>query len=95
MSEALPVILASASKARHQILVNAGITHAREAADVDEKAIRDELQKSGTDVAAAATALARAKATAVAKSGSERSHPAGRSRASRTSSRRARPCRCR
>lgn len=67
MSGSLPVVLASASKARHQILVNAGVAHACDAADVDERAIRDELQKSGTDAAAAATALARAKATAVAK----------------------------
>lgn len=39
----------------------------RDAADIDEKAIRDDLLKSGADAAAAATALARAKATAVAK----------------------------
>ena len=67
MSEALPVVLASASKARHQILANAGIAHVCDAADVDEKAIRDELLKSGATAAAAATALARAKAAAVAK----------------------------
>jgi len=61
------VVLASASETRHRILTNAGIAHVCDAADVNEKTIRDELKKSGADAAAAASALARAKAAAVAK----------------------------
>jgi septum formation protein len=61
------VILASASAARHRVLAGAGVPHVCDPAGVDEKAILDEMRKSGADAPAAALALARAKAAAVAK----------------------------
>jgi len=49
------------------VLKNAGVAHARDPAAVDERAIRDELLKSGAAAETAALALARAKAAETAK----------------------------
>lgn len=48
------------------MLKNAGVAHARDPATIDERAIRDELLKSGATAETAALALARAKAAETA-----------------------------
>lgn len=65
-----PVVLASASKIRSKILLNAGVPHTCETSGIDEHIIKERLIGDGSDVETAASALAEAKAEDVA-----RNHP--------------------
>jgi septum formation protein len=62
MTLSLPLILASGSSARRQILAGAGVCFTVQPADVDEEAIKQELLAQGLDPKAMALALAEAKA---------------------------------
>jgi len=66
-----PLVLASASSARAEMLKRAGVAAAIDAADIDEAKIKRECLARGESVEDAALALAEAKACAVA-----RRHPA-------------------
>ena len=59
------MILASASKIRSQILLNAGIKHKCISANIDESKIKRELKKTSASVEFIAIALSKAKALAV------------------------------
>lgn len=63
------IVLASASRARREMLAAAGVAFTVVPADVDEPALRAELARSGegTDARAIAAALARAKAENVSR----------------------------
>lgn len=62
----IPVVLASASKIRSDILRRAGVRHTCEAAAIDEQAIKKRLRGDNADVETAAAALADAKAGDIA-----------------------------
>jgi septum formation protein len=62
-----PVVLASASAVRAQLLAAAGVVFEQRAAAVDEAAIREALQAEGASATDAAVALAELKAEHVAR----------------------------
>jgi septum formation protein len=61
-----PVVLASASAIRAELLMRAGVVVIRDAAGVDEAEVKRSFQREGLDAARCAEALAAAKATRVA-----------------------------
>lgn len=61
-SKTPPVVLASASQIRSQILGRAGVAHTCITSSVDEDVIKKAMQEDGAGVEAVATALAEAKA---------------------------------
>lgn len=62
-----PVVLASASESRRQVLVNAGLAVVCEAANIDEGEVKAALAAEGADTAQAAETLAELKAQRVAR----------------------------
>lgn len=62
-----PLILASGSAARRQILTGAGVPFVVQPADIDEEVLKEELLAKGQPPIAIAQALARAKALARSK----------------------------
>ncbi len=66
-ARALPLVLASASVIRRELLDAAGLSHVAEAADVDEGEVKRRLRSQGAAVDAVAEALATLKAQHVAK----------------------------
>jgi septum formation protein len=60
-----PVVLASASAIRAELLTRAGVAVIRDAAGVDEAEVKRSFQREGLDAARCAEALATAKATRV------------------------------
>lgn len=63
-NDAPPLILASGSVARRQILIGAGVPFVVQPADIDEEGLKADLLTDGQDPKAIAQALARAKAVA-------------------------------
>ena len=64
---AAPLVLASASRARAALLEQAGLTVARDAAALDEAAVKLRSRREGQDAAGCATRLAEEKALRVAE----------------------------
>jgi septum formation protein len=62
-----PVVLASSSAIRAELLMRAGVAVIRDAAGVDESEVKRSFQREGLDAARCAEALAAAKATRVAQ----------------------------
>jgi septum formation protein len=62
-----PVVLASSSAIRAELLMRAGVAIIRDAAGVDESEVKRSFQREGLDAARCAEALAAAKATRVAQ----------------------------
>ena len=62
-----PVVLASSSAIRAELMMRAGVAVIRDAAGVDESEVKRSFQREGLDAARCAEALAAAKATRVAQ----------------------------
>lgn len=63
----MTVVLASGSRPRAKMLVNAGIPFAADAPAVDESAVKNSMRASGADAAATAEALAATKAQQISR----------------------------
>lgn len=67
MAEPVPIVLASASRARARVLEKAGVTYVADPASVDEGAVKRAMRTNGATAAETAEALAALKARQVAR----------------------------